>query len=324
MASSTQVYTTATTTHWSVTKGQKLSRVYELAPQTTLFSATDSVCSIIPKGIRCEGKANEVTPRTICWGLQFVEETTTSFPAQYFPKTYTNIFKPFDDFDDVTSLAYPGTACISDWTAACTKTLDLTSSQRYVQVWCCPPGWNCYDPPTGKADTRDCYSIVSTPTDIWFYPIVTTGRSDSTITTSWTKVPLTDLPNQGPIEVHHPVFPIEVRIPTQDNKTEASGLSTGAIAGTAVGVIVVVLALVGGGLFVCLRKRNQKGAARISQIAAGETDIHQRGYDNKQELSGDHTHETIELSKTSPPPVELSSQTRATEVEGTVRPVELA
>ncbi|KAF5525166.1 hypothetical protein CGCA056_v002775 [Colletotrichum aenigma] len=323
MASSTQVYTTVTTTHWYV-NGQKGSKVYELAPQTTPFSATDSVCSIVPKGIRCEERANEVVPRNVCWGLQFVEETRTWFPTQCFPKSYTDIYKPFKDFSDLVTLAYPGTACISDWTSACLTTLDLTNSQRYIQKWCCPPGWDCYTQPEGDSVTRDCYSVVSTPTDIWFYPIVTTGKSDRTITTSWTKVPLTDLPNQGPIEVHHPVFPLEVRVPIQDDKTEASGLSTGAIAGTAVGVFVVALALVGGGLFVCLRKRKQKREARISQIAAGERDIHQHGYDNKQELSGDHAFETIELSKTSPPPVELSSRTRPAEIEGTVRPVELA
>ena len=89
------------------------------------------------------------------------------------------------------ALAYPGTACISGWTTACTATMGAaqgggdgeeagagataTAAHR-AQAWCCPPGsWTCEAPglvpdPVATVDTarRRCVSALAGPrTSVW-------------------------------------------------------------------------------------------------------------------------------------------------------------
>lgn len=226
------------------------------------------------------------------------------------------------------SLAYPGTACISDWTTACTTTLTLESAQTFVQTWCCPPGsYSCLTAWGEATPWRDCVRLLSTPTEVWVNNIATSGGTEKTLWSSWRKVSLSDLPSSGPLSVKHPVFPLYGHAPFQStNGTNEAGLATGAIAGIVVGAVVLALLLLGGGVFVCLRKRKQKRAALAAQsdINAANDGIYYKGmgYDTKQELPG-HGPEAREVDAAPPPPVELAAYTRAAEVEGS-RPAELS
>lgn len=207
--------------------------------------------------------------------------------------------------------------------------MTMTGGKTFVQTWCCPPGgWTCLSVPKGNTPYRDCVSLLSTPTEIWVNNIVTTRGSESPLYSSWTKISVSNIPNGSPLRISHPVFPLYGRDPNAGNETVAgeTGLPGGAIAGIAIGVVVAVLALVGIAVFVCVRKRKQRRAALAaqSQTATMEGDPYYKGagYDTKQELPG-HGSETRELHNLSASPVELSSQTRLAEVEGS-RPAELA
>ncbi|TDZ25227.1 hypothetical protein Cob_v001527 [Colletotrichum orbiculare MAFF 240422] len=280
------------------------AKTFSLAPQTTAFSAQDTLCPTYPRDIRCQTRPESLTSGATCLG----DEPVSS------------------KFSDLPNLAFPGTACISGWTTACNTTLTLASAKTFVQTWCCPPGsWSCL---TVEAGTpyRDCVSILSTPTEVWVNNIATSGGTESTLWSSWRKVSLSDLPAKGPISIKHPPFPLYGRNPTPEGGVaENTGLSTGAIAGIAVGAVVAALLLVGSGIFVCLRKRKQRRAV-LAQMESGTDarDPYQKGmgYDTKQELPGQGS-ESRELDSLSPPPQELSSQTRIVEVDGS-RPVELA
>lgn len=220
-------------------------------------------------------------------------------------------------------LAYPGTACISDWTSACNTTIRLPGSQ-ISQTWCCPSGgWTCLTVSGLDVPYRDCVSYISTPTDVWVNVYTTSGTSEVKVATAWQKTFLSDLASSGPIKIKHPPFPLYGVIPSDGKDGAVGGLATGAIAGIAVGIVVVVLILIGITIFVCLRKRKERRLAQ-SQVTAVEGDAYHKGlgYDTKQELPG-HGSESRELQPISPPPVELSSQTKPSEVEGQP-PVELA
>ncbi|KAK7757276.1 hypothetical protein SLS62_000825 [Diatrype stigma] len=61
------------------------------------------------------------------------------------------------------ALAYPGSACMSGWTTACTTTV-TQGGRGYPQAWCCPPGeWACA---RAEGDRR-CSSILTGRTAIW-------------------------------------------------------------------------------------------------------------------------------------------------------------
>ncbi|TDZ30716.1 hypothetical protein C8035_v002342 [Colletotrichum spinosum] len=303
------------------------AKTFSLAPQTTAFSAQDTLCPTYPRDIRCQTRPESLTSGATCLGDEYVDETTVSMPTQCFPETYLDIFRPVSSkFSDLPNLAFPGTACISGWTTACNTTLTLASAKTFVQTWCCPPGsWSCL---TVEAGTpyRDCVSILSTPTEVWVNNIATSGGTESTLWSSWRKVSLSDLPAKGPISIKHPPFPLYGRNPTPEGGVaENTGLSTGTIAGIAVGAVVAALLLVGSGIFVCLRKRKQRRAvlAQMESSTDARDPYHKgMGYDTKQELPGQGS-ESRELDSLSPPPQELSSQTRIVEVDGS-RPFELA
>ncbi|KAF5521093.1 hypothetical protein CGCA056_v006073 [Colletotrichum aenigma] len=298
--------------------------VYTLSPQTATFTPPVS-CSVVPRSIRCTSRPENITSNEICYGDMNVGETTTSLPTECFPASYDRIWRPWGGtFSDLPNLAYPGTACISGWTSACNTNIHLESAQFVSQTWCCPPdGWACLTVGGDDVPYRDCVSYISTPTDVWVNVYTTSGTTEVKVATAWRKVFLTDLPRSGPIKIKHPPFPLYGDSPSNDKDNGEGGLATGAIAGIAVGIVVVVLILIGITIFVCLRKRKERRLAQ-SQVTAVEVDAYHKGlgYDTKQELPG-HGSESRELQPISPPPVELSSQTKPSEVEGQP-PVELA
>ncbi|KAJ0165202.1 hypothetical protein CTA2_12043 [Colletotrichum tanaceti] len=231
---------------------------------------------------------------------------------------------------DLPSLAYPGTACLSGWTSACATTVQRASGKQYFQTWCCPSGWDCLTISSGQDQIphRECVSLLTTPTEVWINDIATTGGGESTASPSWRKVSLSNLPSGGPIVVNHPAFPLYGRVPVGDGEAaKQTGLSTRAVAGIAIGIAVVVLVLLGSCAFVCMKKRKQDRAGRLTRPSLGPGEGNSsyggRGHDTKKELTGHDTEmqETYSLSRS---PAELSSQARVVEVGAESRPVELA
>ncbi|KAK1540965.1 hypothetical protein CPAR01_06954 [Colletotrichum paranaense] len=328
MAVTSTLYTPLVETHFYSTGGYLLSTVYTLQPQTTPFTPRDSTCSILPRAIRCvEAKSEDITSGFTCYGLQFVGETTTSVPTQCFPESYINIWRPFDEFSDIPSLAYPGTACISGWTTACSTDVTETSGNTHAQTWCCPSGWGCLSASNGGIPHRECTSLLSTPTEVWINNVVTTRESESTITTSWTKVSLSNLPRGGPIIINHPVFPLYGKVPPRQLEgARETSLSGGAIAGIVVGIVVLLMALIGCSWFICLKKRKQERGTRLLQrdtaVGRGEHSFVRENHDSKTK-SPNHDRDAQEMCTLRPSAVELSSHSRAAEVEGDSRPVEL-
>ncbi|KAF4854206.1 hypothetical protein CGCSCA4_v001629 [Colletotrichum siamense] len=302
--------------------------VFTLAPQTTPFTPSGSGCSTLPRDLRCQFQPDEITPGALCLADQSVQATSAWLPTECFPESYDNIWRPIGTkFKNLPRLAYPGTACLSGWTQACDTTVTLESAEHLTQTWCCPQGgWSCLEVSAGDIPYRDCVSFISKPTEVWVNNVVTSGGTKSTDWSSWKKTTLSNFPSSEPIKVKHPVFPLYARPPAASIKQAKGELSTGAIAGIVIGIVVVMLVFIGSAVFVCLRKRKQKAADRPaqSQVTAVNGDPHYKGlgYDTKQELPG-HGSESRELQQISPPPAELSSQTKPSEVEGQP-PVELA
>ncbi|WQF81966.1 hypothetical protein CDEST_06980 [Colletotrichum destructivum] len=288
--------------------GFQQTKVLSLEPQTTPFTPPDGACSA---DIRCQYKPEELSSGAECLGDQVVVETKATLPTQCFPKSYNEIWRPSGTFSDVASMAYPGTACISGWTTACTTTLTLESAQTYVQTWCCPPGsYTCLTPGPGETPWRDCVSMLSTNTEVWVNNSATSGGGEKVLWSSWRKVSLTNLPSSGPLSVKHPVFPLYGQPAPRGIDGAEGGLSTGAVAGIAAGAVALVFVLLGGGICIIFRKRRQKRAVLAARnLAANDNDgrdYNGLGYDTKQELPG-HGLETRALKVATPPPVELAA-----------------
>lgn len=214
---------------------------------------------------------------------------------------------------------------MSGWTTACTSDMTLESSETLRQTWCCPPGqWSCLKVSAGDTPFRECVSWLSTPTEVWVNNVITSDGTESTLWSSWRKTSLSDFPNSAQIKIKHRVFPLDGRLPTVDNKGTKGGLSTGAISGIVVAIVIVFLSFISSATFVvCLRKRKERRLAQTRMHTEGiDTDQKGTGFDTKPELPG-HDSEIRELQTLSRRPAELSAQTTPSEMDATAPPVEL-
>ncbi|KAK8061093.1 hypothetical protein PG997_015314 [Apiospora hydei] len=93
------------------------------------------------------------------------------------PPSFFKVFET-DANKDIITLAYPGTACLQDWTTACTYDITVAASDdadRQVttsrQAWCCAPGYQCttasVSSGTSATFERQCYSFLNTQTAVW-------------------------------------------------------------------------------------------------------------------------------------------------------------
>lgn len=112
------------------------------------------------------------------------------------------------DVDDLSTLAFPGTACLNGYMTACTRTL-VASGRSYTQTWCCPTGgWSCA---TDYDVLRQCISLLSTSTTAW---VLGTGGHPQAMVLSALEA------GQEPYSVYRLVFPLE------ETASGASGMST--------------------------------------------------------------------------------------------------
>ncbi|KAH9229909.1 hypothetical protein K456DRAFT_40125 [Colletotrichum gloeosporioides 23] len=257
--------------------GYDLAATITLMPQTIAFTPTASGCGIIPPGIRCYDP--DFTTGGPCIGDYSVESTGASLATECFPRGYNYIWMPLSDTyrENTTLVAEEGR----------------------------------------ERATRDCVSMLSTPTVIW---VMTELSQES----SWTKTYLSDFSRWAPIQVLHPSFPLDGRLPNIDNKDVNGGLSTGAIAGIVIAIVAVVLAFIVSAMFVVWsRKRKERRLAQTPNNNQGPAfDDKQLGFDAKAELPGQES-EIRELQALSPRPAELSAPTKPSEMDASAAPVEL-
>lgn len=228
------------------------------------------------------------------------------YPSGYFtifPDEYKSMI-PVDakpNEGDRSTLAYPGTACLSGWTTACTTTL-THQGFPYSQAWCCPSGgWSCATE-TGISDEaapqRLCQSPLSEEDNIWmtFDPAYThSGSEDYT----WT-AHITSVEPQNAATVFHKVFPLQLTTRVEPsiggqgttpsepagngNDTSGAHLPRGAIAGIAVGSSLAVLCIAFG-MFLMYRRR-KKSAPEHETVALQQTTHQQDSWEGKPELDG--------------------------------------
>ncbi|KAI1781082.1 hypothetical protein F4818DRAFT_436274 [Hypoxylon cercidicola] len=236
-------------------------------------------------------------------------EGEIGYRTECFPKGYFTLFN-YESLLDIESataeppessaVAYPGTACMSGWTTACTSVVTY-DGRTYPQAWCCPSSsWRC-----AATAGRFCTSIMTEATNIWMTwdPAFTYMSGDYY---TWT-AEIDSEPSESAATVYRRVFPVQLPAdssgaPTPDNNSQydspvnnssdddnsRSALSTGAIAGIGTAAGIVILAVF---MFWILHRRRRK-----SKKSSGE--------------------ETVSEDNPPPAPTEQASGDKA-ELEGT-------
>ncbi|RYP54297.1 hypothetical protein DL768_000871 [Monosporascus sp. mg162] len=222
-------------------------------------------------GLQCEARHSSPRAGTPALGYR----------TECFPEGYLDVFPGLTMEPSMASLApadpalaYSGTACVSDWTTACTTTVTGAGGTAYPQAWCCPPGaWTCPAGPRGdgKDPGRRCASVLTEKTEIWMTwdPPFSLPTGD---VYTW-PAGVSAEPAEYGATVYHDVFPLvlttSVSAARQQVTDSDSGddthavppppaipderalpvLSIDAVAGIAVGAVVFVLVAILGGLF---------------------------------------------------------------------------
>ncbi len=183
--------------------------------------------------------------------------------------------------DDMLSVAYPGTACVSGWTTACETTLEV-SGTAYTQTWCCPDsGWSCtmeagflWEP----SSLRRCVSTITTPTNVYY-------QTDETTSLSW-------INSESAVTLYHDIFALQAlatstegttmtKLPTATRNADGTTMSElttttrsadgssnterGLGAGVIVGIVLGMLILLGGlvaGIWFYRRSKNRAAAVK--------------------------------------------------------------
>ncbi|OTB04321.1 hypothetical protein M426DRAFT_11698 [Hypoxylon sp. CI-4A] len=209
-----------------------------------------------------------------------------------FPEGYTDLFRsmnaevPFDvpmDALGASTLAYPGTECLSGWSTACTTTMTAGGSE-YPEAWCCPQDYTCA--------TKEGIAMS------WNPPFTDDGGQTYT---AWTAGVSSEDDAEFAATVFHRVFPLQLTMSTSDSaqtqltttgenttdfptesgsngsstnqsnssdtsSSHSSSLSTGAIAGITIGAVVFL------GILFCLflfyRKENKAQKQYRAAMAA--------------------------------------------------------
>ncbi|KAI2634276.1 hypothetical protein GGS26DRAFT_590119 [Hypomontagnella submonticulosa] len=222
-----------------------------LPPQTTPFTPSpdvDCTMSVLCEDLTYSNYADgsQSLSGMPCQALNKLGRRELGTQTACFPEGYISLFAPLTSeiytgtdsgIPSVTkspeslTLAYPGSACISGWTTACTTTVAAEGSE-YPQAWCCPPGsWTCAteqprvagvsreDPGEGAATGRYCASAMTEPSEIWMSWDPPVTLSDDGSYKSWT-ASVTAEPLESAATVFHPVFPLQL---TANNGIDGRG-----------------------------------------------------------------------------------------------------
>ncbi|KAI1083864.1 hypothetical protein F5B20DRAFT_525678 [Whalleya microplaca] len=248
--------------------------VYCKQVSQVLYTSIDTLLS----GQVCQAVHGMTAPNGALTGVGHI---TSCYPDGYFSvfdDLYDELwYAPTEPYEGASStLAYPGTACMSDWTTACTTTVTHEGS-LFTQAWCCPHGsWQCTDRQRDRQSGflgRHCISRLTESTPIWItWDPPYSGSGDDEYYT-WTVI-ATSTAYEHAASVYHKVFPLQWTANT-DTSTQpttmppndplpiigSGGLSKGSIAGIAVSVVVFVLGVLGA-LFFFYRRRKRATATK--------------------------------------------------------------
>ncbi|KAI2610928.1 uncharacterized protein GGS25DRAFT_172956 [Hypoxylon fragiforme] len=238
--------------------------------------------------------------------------------------------------DGGSTRAYPGTACVSGWTTACTTTItaeinagDGGAEGTYPQAWCCPPGgWECTATEAIGVPGRHCQSVMTEATNIWMTwdpPFTDLTRGEYYTYPAG----VTSEAKENGATIYHRVFPLQLTmVATAEATAEGGGsggssdaqqtssgigdgdgdaidsaaapaLSKGAVAGIAVGVVLLVM-LLGAGAFILLYRRRRKKKGEENGVGSGS------GGDGPESTS---EYKPDALDPTLPPPPLLMTMT---------------
>ncbi|RYO80147.1 hypothetical protein DL766_000410 [Monosporascus sp. MC13-8B] len=230
-------YAPSTATRITTVSGFVVSSTLVLEPQTTPFEQPSS-CS----------------PSIYCWSTvpggdcaeidRMVSTDVDILRSECYPPDYTNVFLYNEQPADLTTAAFPGDACISGWTTACSATvLGDDGSSAYPQTYCCPPGGYTCDMQWRR---RECVSSLNTPTVIWIDNPTTSYGFETTTFAGFGD-------GEEPIRIWRSAFPLMGTEAATTNSTttdpESASLAAGAIAGIAIGGAAAVAILAGLGIW---------------------------------------------------------------------------
>ncbi|KAI0378460.1 hypothetical protein F5Y04DRAFT_291040 [Hypomontagnella monticulosa] len=263
-------------------------------PQTTPFTpphSADCTMSVLCEHLTYSNYAdgNQSLSGMSCQAVNRLGRREVGTQTACFPEGYLTIFKSTSETHSGTkstkilptespgslTLAYPGSACISGWTTACTTTITARGSKD-PQTWCCPPGsWTCasqqphiaafslHSSQEEAAVTgRYCASVMTEATEIWMSWDPPMTLSDDGMYHTWT-ASVTAEPTQSAATVFHPVFPLrDVRgtnVPPTTSRDgfkrdafipddTSGGLAPAQVAGIVIGCVLSALIFIGWGL----------------------------------------------------------------------------
>ncbi|KAH8844006.1 hypothetical protein MCOR27_003198 [Pyricularia oryzae] len=289
-------YMTSTATHAYTSGSTVVTKTFNLEPQITPWKAPES-CSA---SIFCSMKGSEVGPRRECWDYDIINSSARQYIDEAcHPAGYKDIFYQGSAYEDLTSLAFPGTACPQGWHKACTSTL-ASGLATQTQEMCCPDG---YDGCTMDGGARNCYRRLKTATAMW---VVKEETGSTTVRELVTNSPITGADDEA-ITIYRAAFPLasgaattgmdvlgvtvagdgpaRTGMPGPDGQEEGrlggsqqqsqDPLSPGAIAGIALGAGVGLALLFAVGLFIVMRRRkaDRKRARAARRSAMQETGL---------------------------------------------------
>ncbi|KAI1761692.1 hypothetical protein GGR53DRAFT_533270 [Hypoxylon sp. FL1150] len=231
-----------------------------------------------------------------CIAVNKLGKGEIGFEPDCLPKGYETLFHDYlyvyfdrsmTEPPSSSAIAYPGTACPSGWTTACTSVITF-DDDTYPQAWCCPSSsWQC-----AAATGRYCTSVMTESTNIWMTwdPAFTDPTRGEWYT--WT-AGIESRPSESAPTVYRRVFPLQLTANSSnstgtipDNSSHCEGpdgscsdddnsdftLSTGVKAGIGIAAGVVGLGMLVAWMLI-LRKRHRKrqkgknggGAAAMSE-----------------------------------------------------------
>ncbi|KAI6092766.1 hypothetical protein F4821DRAFT_223237 [Hypoxylon rubiginosum] len=254
-----------------------------------------------------------------CVAVNKLGKGDIGFEWDCFPKGYETLFYEYlyQYFDQGTreppsrsTIAYPGTACPSDWTTACTSVVTF-GGDTYPQAWCCPSSsWQC-----AITSGRYCTSVMTESTDIWMTwdPPFTDPTLGDLYT--WTAA-IESRPSESAPTVYRRVFPLHFTANSSDETTPDSsssgtppensshcegpdgncsdgdipefGLSTGVKAGIGAAAGVVVLGIFVASMLILRKRRKGKNSSGEATMPEDNSPHPATGYaaGDKPELEG--------------------------------------
>ncbi|OTB11348.1 hypothetical protein K445DRAFT_15804 [Daldinia sp. EC12] len=267
-----------------------------LPPQTTPFTPPhNAYCelSVYCKDLTHSDGLVPLSSGLACQAVNALGEGKIGFETRCFPDGYFTLFNNM--YEEIgqelgttaaeepgwSTLAYPGSACLSGWTTACVTAVTDGNSE-YSQAWCCPPdSWTCMPSESNGGlsvrSGRYCASAVTLSTEVWMaWDPPYTDPVDHERYSTWI-APMRGLPTGFAATVYHEVFPLQLTMASSmpsgtntnqgsDSDASSAGGSSnpvtvvfgGVIVGIAIGTALGVLGALCGAIFLYRRRRKRR------------------------------------------------------------------